>query len=221
MNAPVRPELISVKLCPFVHRTMIMLREKGVEHDTVYIDLADKPDWFLRISPFGKVPVLRIGDEVLFESAIINEYLDEVYPPPLHPADPLQRAHDRAWIEYGSELLVLRYSAFNAMDQAEFERRYAALQQGLDRVEAQLRRGVSLDGGRFTLLDAAYAPLLIRLAVADETFGLGLLENRARLQVWYRRLADYPAVRDAMPPGFTDELKRALLERDSFLNARR
>lgn len=220
MNTQVRPELISFKLCPFVHRTVIMLREKRVDYDTRYIDLADKPEWFLRISPFGKVPVLRIGDDVLFESAIINEYLDEVYPPRLHPEDALQRAHDRAWIEYGSELLVIRHRMMSAKDQASFEKHRDALRQGLKRVEKQLRRGPSFDGGRFTLVDAAYVPLLLRLAVTDEAFGLGLLDEVPVVTAWYEWLKDYPAVRDSMLPGFMDDLRRAAVEREGYLAAR-
>lgn len=65
-------ELISFKTCPFVQRSVITLKEKGIDFKTTYIDLAEKPAWFLAISPLGKVPVLKIGDEVLFESAVIN-----------------------------------------------------------------------------------------------------------------------------------------------------
>ena len=100
MENSTRPELISFKLCPFVHRAVIMLREKGVGFDTTYIDLGDKPEWFLRISPLGKVPVLRVADVVLFESAIINEYLDETHPPALHPQDPERRAHNRLFRDW-------------------------------------------------------------------------------------------------------------------------
>ncbi len=73
-------ELISFNLCPFVQRSVITLNKKGIDYKITYIDLADKPDWFLALSPLGKVPVLKHGDEVLFESAVINEYLDEITP---------------------------------------------------------------------------------------------------------------------------------------------
>ncbi len=79
---------------------MILLRAKDIEFDVTYINLQDKPDWFLELSPHGKVPVLKVGDEVLFESNAIAEYLDEVVPPRLHPEDPLARAKNRAWTDY-------------------------------------------------------------------------------------------------------------------------
>ena len=95
-----KPRLISFKVCPFVQRSVILLKEKGVDYDIEFIDVYDPPAWFVELSPTGKVPVLQVGDKVLFESAVISEYLDEVYPPSLHPADSLEKAQNRVWIEY-------------------------------------------------------------------------------------------------------------------------
>src|SRR5262247_4382402 len=97
--------LISHDLCPYVQRAVIVLTEKGVAFDRIYIDLAAKPDWFLAISPLGKVPLLKAENDVIFESAVILEYLEETQPHPLHPADPLARARHRAMIEFGSAIL--------------------------------------------------------------------------------------------------------------------
>jgi len=77
--------LISHVLCPYVQRAVIALKEKGVDYERIDIDLANKPDWFLKISPLGKVPVLKVGDEVIFESAVIAEFLEDTVAPPLHP----------------------------------------------------------------------------------------------------------------------------------------
>src|ERR1700726_89092 len=100
MAAPLK--LISHKLCPYVQRAVIALSEKGVPFERIDIDLSNKPDWFLKISPLGKTPVLLVGDHAIFESAVILEYLEETQIKPLHPADPLRRAEHRAWIEFGS-----------------------------------------------------------------------------------------------------------------------
>ena len=98
-------ELISFPVCPYVQRAVITLLHKGVDFKLTYINLADKPDWFLAISPLGKVPVLRAGDGVLFESAAINEYLDETHAPRMLPEDPIERARARAWIAFGSTVM--------------------------------------------------------------------------------------------------------------------
>src|SRR6476660_794419 len=95
-------KLISHKLCPYVQRAVIALNEKGVAFERIDIDLANKPAWFLAISPLGQTPVLQVGDVPIFESAVILEYLDETQPRQLHSADPLRRAEHRAWIEFGS-----------------------------------------------------------------------------------------------------------------------
>ncbi len=96
-------KLISHKLCPYVQRAVIALNEKGVAFERVDIDLASKPDWFLKLSPLGKVPVLTVGsadgEVALFESNVICEYIEETQGGArLHPQDPLQRAQHRAWM---------------------------------------------------------------------------------------------------------------------------
>jgi glutathione S-transferase len=98
-------ELVSHALCPYVQRAVIALTEKGVPFTRTVVDLDDKPAWFTALSPLGKVPLLRVDDAVLFESAVICDYLDETLEPRLHPIDPLERARHRAWIEFASTVL--------------------------------------------------------------------------------------------------------------------
>ena len=76
------------------------MRAKDVEFEVTYINLREKPDWFLKLSPHGKVPVLKVDDELLFESNAIAEFLDETVPPRLHPEHPVERARNRAWTDF-------------------------------------------------------------------------------------------------------------------------
>ena len=110
--------LVSHPLCPYVHRAAIVLREKGVPFERRWVDLADKPAWFTAISPLGKTPVLLVRDEPVFESAVICEYLDETLAPRLHPADPLERARHRGWMEFGSQVLNSVWAYYTAPDAA-------------------------------------------------------------------------------------------------------
>src|SRR5713226_7744790 len=108
MAAPLK--LISHKLCPYVQRAVIALTEKGVPFERVDIDLANKPDWFLKISPLGKVPVLRVatgeGETVLFDSNVICEYIEDTQGcAKLHPQDPLVRAQQGGGMGFGSTTL--------------------------------------------------------------------------------------------------------------------
>ena len=119
MAAPLK--LISHKLCPYVQRAVIALTEKGVAFERVDIDLANKPDWFLALSPLGKTPVLLVGEVPIFEFAVILEYLEETQPSPLHPADALRRAEHRGWIEFGSAALNDIAGLYAAPDKATFD----------------------------------------------------------------------------------------------------
>jgi glutathione S-transferase len=93
--------LYSYQTCPFARRTRMTLLEKGLDFKLTEIDVLNKPDDFAEISPYGKVPVLLHDGGRVYESTIINEYIDERFPePPLMPADPLRRAEARIWMDY-------------------------------------------------------------------------------------------------------------------------
>ena len=98
--------LVSFDACPFVQRAAILLQEQDRAYEITYIDLANKPEWFLEISPNGKVPVLKVDDTPIFESAVILEYLDETAETRLLPVDPVARARDRMWIVYISNIMA-------------------------------------------------------------------------------------------------------------------
>jgi glutathione S-transferase len=129
-------KLISHRLCPYVQRAVIALTEKAVPFERIDIDLSNKPDWFLRVSPLGKTPVLLVGDTAIFESAVILEYLEETQSPALHPADALARAEHRGWIEFGSAILNDIAGLYSARDEAAFNAKVTALRDKFMRIEA-------------------------------------------------------------------------------------
>src|SRR5438045_6731315 len=147
-------KLISHKLCPYVQRAVIALTEKRVAFERIDIDLVNKPDWFLAISPLGKTPVLQVGDVPIFESAVILEYLEETQPKPLHPADPVRRAEHRAWIEFGSAVLNDIAGFYAAADEATFKAKTIQLEQRFARLETRLAGSPWFDGDSFSLVDA-------------------------------------------------------------------
>src|SRR5580765_2757072 len=157
MTAPLK--LISHKLCPYVQRAVIALTEKGVPFERVDVDLANKPDWFLKISPLGKTPVLQVGDTAIFESAVILEYLEETQARPLHPADPLDRAEHRAWIEFGSAVLNDIAGFYAAKDEATFKAKIAQLEQRFARLEERSAATPWFDGATFSLVDTVFGPV--------------------------------------------------------------
>ena len=172
-------ELISHALCPFVHRAAIMLREKGVPFDRRTVDLKNKPDWFLAISPRGKVPVLVADGVALFESAAICEFLDETHPPRMVPGDPFERARQRAWVEVANDLLAAQFKAFVADEPTEAVKTRAAVAALLVRFEEAIGVGL-ISETAFSLIHVAVAPVLHRFVVAADRLGVDLLAGHAQ-----------------------------------------
>ncbi|MDA0241624.1 MAG: glutathione S-transferase family protein, partial [Proteobacteria bacterium] len=160
-------ELISHHLCPYVQRAIIILAEKNIPHTRTYIDLANKPDWFVDLSPIGKVPLLRIESVCLFESAVICEYLDEITPASLHPNAPLEKAYHRSWIEFASSILNVIAAFYNAPDHKAFEDSRTALVRKFYKLDDNLSDGPFFGGKNFHMVDAAYGPVFRYLDVFD------------------------------------------------------
>lgn len=213
--------LVSHPLCPYVQRAIIVATEKAIPFTRVDIDLAAKPDWFLAISPTGKTPLLRVRDEagaehILFESAVIAEYCDEIAPGRLLPDDPLVRARHRAWVEFASATLADIASLYTAPDADSYLARAAVLRRRFDQIEAVLA-GPWFGGTRFGLVDAAFAPVF-RYCDAFETLpGLELAAGHIRLQDWRAKLANRPSVQGAVAPDYPARLEAFLRKRNSHL----
>lgn len=197
--------LISFDLCPFVQRSVITLKEKNIPFELTFIDLEKPPAWFSKLSPLGKVPVLEVDRAtVLFESAVINEYLDETNPPPFHPQDPLRRAHNRAWIEFGSHLLGLQYKMLIAQEKGDFERQRDQFVEDMHHVERQIGDGPLFNGRGFSLVDTAYAPLFMRFALMEKYQSQGLFKDLPKTRRWSGALLERPAVLGSVVEDFED-----------------
>ena len=166
--------------CPYCARVRIVLAEKGIEYETVEIDLDDRPAWIYEKNPLGRVPVLEEDAFLLPESAVIDEYLEERYPDtPLWPADPGERSLGR--------LLVVRFDRFS--------KPYYALRRGgldveLAKLDALLESQAFLNGGDYGLADIAYMPWILRLRDRMSVD----LEQFPALADWVDRLAQRSAV---------------------------
>ncbi len=213
-------QLISTKRCPFVQRSVITLHYKGIEHEMTYIDLEDPPDWFEEISPFGKVPLLRIDNNtVIFESAVINEFLDDITPGQLHPADPLQRALNRSWIEFGGSCCMQTFQILVASDQQNYDRTVEELSVNLHRVEDVLSEGPFFNGPEFALIDAAYAPVFIRLEIFRELFGLQLTDTLPKINDWQSCLLNMSAVQKARVPELPDLFRQLAISSNAYVKS--
>lgn len=196
-----KPRLVSFKLCPFVQRSVIVLEEKGIDYDITFIDLKEPPDWFKAISPFGKVPLLQVDDTVLFESAVIMEYLDEINPPSLHPTDPLRKAQNRAWFEFASSLFSCQYNMMVAQEQSACENAEQELRDKLALVEKQVI-GPWFNGAEFNLVDVAFAPLFMRIAQIERWKPQGFLDAFPKVKHWSSQLLARPSIQRSVVSDF-------------------
>ena len=195
-----KPMLCSFKTCPWVQRAAIVLRAKNIDYDITYIDRDNRPDWFLKISPHAKVPVLRIGDsDALFESNAIAEYLDETVAPQLHPADPITRARNRAWTDYVSTFAGAISTAAYSNTEEEFTKKAAKIAEVFAKLDDALAKrsneGPYFNGPKLSLVDAAYAPFLQRYTFMDHLRPLGIIEKFPHLKAWRDALLAAPAVK--------------------------
>jgi glutathione S-transferase len=211
-------KLISHKLCPYVQRSVITLLEKQIPHEREYTDLSNKPDWFLSISPLGKVPVLLVEGEVLFESAVICEYLDEITPGSLHPADPLTKAKHRAWIEFGSNILSTIAGFYNAKDEVTFEAKRQEITRSFRILEEQLQTSPYFNGETFSLVDAVYAPIFRYFIVFEQYQDFGFFSQTPRVAAWKESLLQRQSIQQAVSEDYPKLLHEFLQKRNSFLS---
>lgn len=207
---PQQLTLVSFDLCPYVQRAAIMLKEKNVPYERIDVDLENKPEWFLKISPRGKVPLLKVGEDVLFESAAIVEYLDETQEPRLHPEDPVTRARHRAWMEFGSAALSDIWTLETTTDRKSFDAAARALKEKFARLEAELGDGPYFAGRAFSLVDAVFAPVFRYFDVFGTITDLGVFDGLTKVPAWRRALAERPSVREAVVADYNDRLRRFL-----------
>jgi glutathione S-transferase len=219
---PKHLRLISHKLCPYVQRAVIVATEKKIPFERIDIDLTNKPGWFLALSPTGKVPLLEVEGEdarghVIFESAVIAEYLDEIGEGErLLPADSLERACERAWVEVGALALADIYRLYTASDEAAFEAERKQVQAKIDRLEKEIA-GPWFSGEKFGLVDAAFGPVFRYLDVFDWRLGRPLIDRPARVHAWSEALADRPSVRAAVADDYAERLIDFIVAKNSYL----
>lgn len=219
--------LVSTYTCPFVQRARVLLNEKAADYDITYIDLTQKPDWFAEMSPLGTVPVMRVTDEeqnidlTLFESQVICEYLDETEQPAMHPDNPLSRALNRAWIEYGSKLVSAQAGYTFAPNPEAQQEKLESIKSMLDKIEAVLvnrgNDGPFFNGPDFALVDAAYAPFFMRNSILERVKSIGLLEDYPNIKVWSEALIDRDSVQASVVDTFEVELGKRVVARGGYM----
>ncbi len=196
--------IYSAPRCPFAQRTRLVLTEKQVPFDVVEIDLQDTPDWFHRLSPYGKVPVLTYGDDTVWESAIINEYVEEVWPEPaMMPEAPGARAYARFWIDFcNTQFVPLFYKLLLAQDEDARHRHRDALAERLrfiaDNALDDPRAGRFFLGDVPSLVDFTFYPFFERFCVLAHYRQFEVPPQALAVESWWARMRELQTVQALM-----------------------
>ena len=193
--------LYSGTTCPYSQRCRFVLFEKGLDFEIRDIDLFNKPEDIATMNPYGQVPILVERDLILYESNIIDEYIDERFPhPQLMPADPVMRACTRLFLNNFEKELFVHVSALEnrslAADEKRLERARSAIRDRLAQLAPMLLKNKYMLGDEFSMLDVAIAPLLWRL----DHYGIELPKHAAPLQKYAERIFSRPAYIEALTP---------------------
>ncbi|MEF3192648.1 MAG: glutathione S-transferase family protein [Halothiobacillaceae bacterium] len=197
-------ELVGFKICPFVQRVNILIQHKGIPCAVTYLNPKEPPEWLAVLSPRGKVPLLKVGDAALFESQVINEFLDETYPPSLLPTDPLARARERGFVTIADDLFGGLWQWVTAKDADKAREAINSLRHLLNVMEVSLHaEGPYFAGETFGLVDCAFAPFFMRLDLLEANGAEALVgADLPRVAAYRKVLAEVPAVKASVVPEF-------------------
>jgi len=194
-------EIIGAVGCPYVQRVVLHLLETQTPFSYKNVDLQQKPEWFLKKSPLGKVPVAVWPDgQYIFESLVIVDYIDSLLPAEkqLAPADPFVRATNKAWVEYIGSIFSDSYGAIAKGSKAELEAALEPISKKFAALEEHVK-GPFFNGEKISLIDIASAPLFQRVAVFDSLLGLdaGDKSKYPKVKAWFEKLINLPALNQA------------------------
>ncbi|RCS58561.1 glutathione S-transferase N-terminal domain-containing protein [Parvibium lacunae] len=189
--------LYSGTTCPFSQRCRFVLFEKGMDFEIRDIDLFNKPEDINVMNPYGQVPILVERDLILYESNIINEYIDERFPhPQLMPADPVQRARTRLMLLNFEREMFVHVSTLESNNVGAHDAARQAIRENLTQLAPLFLKNKFVLGEEFSMLDVALIPLLWRL----DHYGIELGKNAAPLMKYAERIFSRPAYIEALTP---------------------
>lgn len=210
-------KLISFIICPYVQRAMIILNEKNISFDVEYIDLSAPPPWFYDISPLEKVPVLLVDEKPLFESMVICEYLDEITPGSLYPADAFERAKNRAWIEFGNDILDSTFTLLRTDDPKKVSHLTNTLSERFEVLEDVISDADYFNDSNFSMVDAVYAPIFRYHKLISSCTDYGIFNDAPKVKAWGDRLLERPAVIKSVSESYDKAVVNRFVKMNSII----
>jgi len=211
-------KIYSSPICPFVQRVNAVLEAKKVKYEVEFVDLMNLPDWFIEISPNAEVPILITDNNIaLFESLAICEYLEDTYPPNLHPNNPEKKALHRAWARQAVTQYLVQCSAQRSATREILEEKAEDFTQLFAKVEKVLGEGPFFDGEKLSMVDTAWIPILHRSALIKKFTGFDFLVGYPKVIQWQQALLQTNALKNSVPEIFEEYFIQFYLNEERYL----
>ncbi len=211
-------KLLTSAFSPYGQRVETLLLEKNISYSKEFIDLSNKPSWFVETSPLGKIPVLLVDDRPLFESLAILEYLEATYTENiLHPKNQFVLAWHRGWMEFSNTLLSLAFGLVFADNAQTIIDKQQELKNKLALFAKQLKYQPYFNGDFFSILDIAMASAMQPLLFLSEKFNLNLFENLDNLLQYANNVVSRPSFVKSLPENYVQIFENFLQRKNSFL----
>lgn len=211
-------KLISSKICPFVQRVAATLEAKGVPYEAEYINLREKSQWFLEVSPSGQVPVLVTeSGAALFESSAIVEYVDDTAGALEANLSAEQRAVERAWSYEASKNYLMQCSAMRSPDADTLHARAEKLRAAFIKIEKHLNGGRYFKGNGLSKVDIAWLPLLHRAAVIERLAAYDFLAGCQKVKKWQAALLENGIAEKSVADDFESAFAEFYLSNETYL----
>lgn len=213
-------KVISFKICPFVQRVTGLLEAKRIPYKIEFINLSEKPQWFLDISPNGQVPILITeSGQTLFESDAIVEYIDDITDPLESNLSPEQKAIDRAWSYQASKHYLVQCSAQRSVNKEILGERAAKLGKAFAKAEKKLGDGPFFKGENLSNVDIAWLPLLHRAAIINERTCYDFIGGFPKVKAWQSAMMETGLAEKSVPEDFVEAFDGFYLSDSTFLGS--
>ena len=211
-------KLYTSPLSPYGHRVEMCLLEKNISFERIYVDLGNKPDWFIQLSPLGKAPILQIENQVLFDSIAICEYLEETFKEvALHPVDPIQKAINRGWMDFSNGLVSSIFQLASTQNIESFEAKILEIKDKTNHFENNLSTTKFFNGNNISIIDICMLSAIIPLAFIESEFTININDNEGVFFDYCNNLMNIENLNKIIPENYEEIFRSYLTKRNSYL----
>ncbi len=211
-------KLYTSPLSPYGHRVEMCLLEKNISFERIYVDLGNKPDWFIQLSPLGKAPILQIENQVLFDSIAICEYLEETFKEvALHPVDPIQKAINRGWMDFSNGLVSSIFQLASTQNIESFEAKILEIKDKINHFDNNLPTTKFFNGDNISIIDICMVSAIIPFTFIESEFAIDINDNEGVFFDYCNNLMNIENLNKIIPENYEEIFRGYLTKRNSYL----